>query len=591
MLPLANTAPSVFNVLSCFTRTILEMPMRWTQYFIPTLKEDPSDAEVISHRLMVRAGLIRKAASGAYTYLPLGLSALRKAEQIVREEMNRAGAIEIEMPALQPEELWRETGRLETFGPDLVKYTDRHGRVCIFGPTHEEIVTDLVRNHVNSYKQLPLNLYQIQTKFRDEVRPRFGVLRSKEFLMKDAYSFHRDEASLEETYRAMYAAYSRIAERAGLPYVVVEAASGAIGGEVNHEFMVPSEIGEAVIASCTCGYAANTERASVGAPAKEAASAPGPVTLVDTPNAGTIKEVSAYLSLPPSRLVKTLIFVADGEPVAALVRGDHDLNEDKLRAALGTADVSLADPATIERATGAPVGFAGPVGLKIRVVVDHAVAALAYAATGANKADAHLTNVVPGRDFPLAEVVDIHLAAEGDVCPRCGAGLKFQHGIEIGHIFKLGRKYTDAMHAVYLDENGKPQTMIMGCYGIGVNRIIAAMIETSHDDKGIIWTKGLAPFDVEIVAVDVRDGEVAAAADRLYAALVDEGVDVLYDDRDLSPGIKFNDADLVGLPIRVTIGKRSLKKGGVEVKKRGAEGVDTVALADAANWIAKEVAG
>jgi len=559
--------------------------MRWSKTFIPTLKEDPSDAEIVSHRLMVRAGLMRKLTAGAYTYLPLGLRALKKAEQIVREEMDRAGAIEILMPALQPEELWAETNRINTFGPDLVKFTDRHGKTLILGPTHEEVVTDIVRNHISSHRQLPITLYQIQTKFRDEVRPRFGVLRSKEFIMKDAYSFNRDEKSVEESYQAMYRAYSRICERAGLPYVVVEAESGAIGGDVNHEFMVPCKVGEALVALCKCGYAANTERAGAGRPPKEAGAAPGAMKVVDTPGTATIKTVSEFLKIEPKRLIKTLIYVADGQPVAALVRGDHELSEGKLRAALGAAELGLADAATIEKATGAPVGFAGPVGLSVRLVVDHAVGAMAWGATGANKADAHIVNVVPGRDFKFAATADIHAAAEGDLCPKCPAVLDIRRGIEIGHIFKLGAKYSKAMNARFLDESGKEQIITMGCYGIGINRIVAAMIETSYDDKGIIWKPGLAPFDVEIVAVDVNDPEVRKAAEGLHDALAAAGVEVLYDDRDATPGFKFNDADLIGMPIRVTIGQRSLKKGGVEVKRRDSKESEIIPAAHAAERI------
>ncbi len=560
--------------------------MRWSKTFIPTLKEDPSDAEIVSHKLMLRAGLIRKVTAGAYAYLPLGLRALRRAEQIVREEMDRADAVEIEMPALQPEELWAESGRLHSYGPDLVTYTDRHGRTLIFGPTHEEIVTDIVRSHISSYKQLPLTLYQIQTKFRDEIRPRFGVLRSKEFLMKDAYSFDADDESLSRSYRAMYDAYCRICERAGLPYVVVEAESGAIGGDVNQEFMVPSSNGEAEIAQCSCGYAANTERSEAAPPAKEAGDAPGPLTLVDTPGMATIKDVSAFLEIAPSRLIKTLIYVADGKVVAALVRGDHELNVSQLRLALAATEIALASPAEIEKTTGAPVGFAGPVGLDIPVYVDHAVAALAWGATGANKADAHLVNVVPGRDFPADNAVDIHVATEGDLCPKCSKPFTISRGIEVGHVFNLGRKYSDPMKATFLDENGKSRVITMGCYGIGINRIVASMIEASHDDAGIIWTAGLAPFDVEIVALDVRVDEVRAAADKLYDDLTAAGIDVLYDDRDLSPGIKFNDADLIGLPLRITVGKRALKQDSVELRLRKSGETSLLPISSAAAEIA-----
>jgi len=563
--------------------------MRWSRTFIPTMKETPSDADITSHRLMLRAGLIRKVTAGAYTYLPMGLRALKKAERIVREEMDRAGAVEILMPALQPAELWRETGRMETFGPDLVTYTDRHERTLVFGPTHEEVVTDIVRNHISSYKQLPVTFYQIQTKFRDEVRPRFGVLRSKEFLMKDAYSFNTDDASLDESYRAMHEAYRRICERAGLPYVVVAAESGAIGGDVNEEFMVPCEAGEDMIAACACGYAANVERAEAGAPERESGEAPGDLETVETPGRTTIAAVSEFLSIEPSRLIKTLIYTADGKPVAALVRGDHDLNETKLLRAAGAGELQLADAATIERTTGAPVGFAGPVGLDIPLYVDHAVAALAWGVTGANKPDAHMVNVVPGRDFPTQATVDIHRVTEGDLCPKCGKPFEISRGIEMGHVFKLGTKYSEAMGATFLDENGKSHTITMGCYGIGINRIVAAMIETSFDEKGIIWKMALAPWAVEIVALDMRSDEVRKAAETLEAGLEKQGIEVLYDDRDATAGVKFNDADLIGLPFRVTIGARGLKKGAVELKRRDSDEVQMVPLESAVETIAAAV--
>ncbi len=563
--------------------------MRWSRTFIPTLKETPSDAEITSHKLMLRAGLMRKVTAGAYAYLPLGLKALKKAEQIVREEMDRAGAIEILMPAIQPSELWAESGRLQDYGPDLVTFTDRHNRELVFGPTHEEVVTDIVRNHISSYRQLPVNLYQIQTKFRDEIRPRFGVLRSKEFIMKDAYSFNPDDASLEESYQAMYKAYSRICERAGLPYVVVEAASGAIGGDVNHEFVVPCDVGEAVIATCGCGYAANVERAAAGQPPKEKGTAAGDMEDVDTPGCTTIAQVSEFLKVEPKRLIKTLIFLADGKPIAALVRGDHELNEVKLLAAAGASGLALADAATIERVTKAPVGFAGPVGLAIPLYVDHAVAALAWGATGANKADAHTVNVVPGRDFAVEKAVDIHAVTEGDLCPKCGKPLAIGRGIEMGHIFKLGSKYSKAMGATFLDEKGQERIITMGCYGIGINRIVAAMIETSFDEKGIIWKMGVAPFHVEILAVDMRDEEVTKVAESLQDALEAAGVEVLYDDREATAGVKFNDADLIGLPIRVTVGRRALDKGGVELKMRDRKEVEILPLDSAAETISELV--
>ncbi len=564
--------------------------MRWSRTFIPTMKETPADADITSHRLMLRAGLIRKVTAGAYTYLPLGLRALAKAENIVREEMDRAGAVEILMPALQPEDLWAETGRIETFGPDLVRYIDRHERTLIFGPTHEEVVTDLVRHHISSYKQLPVTFYQIQTKFRDEVRPRFGVLRSKEFLMKDAYSFNPGEESLEKSYRDMHEAYRRICERAGLPYVVVAAESGAIGGDVSEEFMVPCEAGEDSIATCDCGYSANVERAEAAAETPEKASPPGRLEVVETPGCTTIQAVSGFLKVEPRRLIKTLIYSADGAPVAALVRGDHELNETKLLRVTGAGEIQLADAATIERVTGAPVGFAGPVGLDIPIYVDHAVAALAWGATGANKADAHMVNVVPGRDFALTESADLHTVTEGDRCPKCKETFRIGRGIEMGHIFKLGRKYSETMGATFLDENGKSKVLTMGCYGIGINRIVAAMIETSFDEKGIIWKMGIAPFHVEIVALDMRNADVRAASEILERSLEAAGIEVLYDDRDATAGVKFNDADLIGLPLRVTIGARSLKKGTVELKRRDSEEVLSTAIESAVETIAGEVA-
>ena len=552
--------------------------MRWTQTLIPTLKETPAEAEIPSHQLMLRAGLVRQLVAGAYTYLPLGWRALRKAEAIAREEMDRAGAVEILMPALQPVELWQESGRYEDYGDDLMKLRDRRGRHLALGPTHEEVVTDLVRRHVDSYRQLPLILYQIQTKFRDEPRPRFGVLRTCEFIMKDAYSFNTGLEQLNTSYQAMYDAYCRIFDRCGLRYVVVEAESGPIGGDVSHEFIVVAENGEDRLVECDgCRYAANLEKAEIGplktAPGK---AAKGELKKVATPGATTIEQVSSLLGCRAEDMVKTLIYEADGEPVAVLVRGDHEVNESKLRAWLKASQVELASPEVIRRATGAPVGFAGPVGLGCRMIADRAVAEMADAVTGANEADAHYTGVNPQRDFSLPELADLRCAADGDPCPRCGNPLSLKRGIEVGHVFKLGTKYSVALGATYLDDQEKRHPVVMGCYGIGINRIVAGLIETSHDANGIHWPVNLAPYEVVIVALNVKKPEVLAAAEKLYDELraSETAVDVLLDDREVSPGVKFKDADLIGFPLRVVVGERGLKDGKVEVKwRRESEGV------------------
>ena len=560
--------------------------MRWTQYFIPTAKETPADATVASHKLMIRAGLIRQLAAGAYSYLPLGYRSLRKVEAIIREEMERAGAIELHMPAMQPIELWQESGRDVTMGTTLLRLKDqewRHGSVL--GPTHEECITDIVRGYINSYKQLPVNLYQIQTKFRDEQRPKSGVLRTREFLMKDAYSFDVDKAGLDASYRRMYEAYCRIYARCGLPYLAVEAESGPIGGDASHEFMVPTDAGEDVVVKGE-GYAANIERA-VCAPLPQDDSPMQPVQPVHTPGQRTIDEVCGFLQTRPAQMIKTLIFMAifrpdeSGKPVTqtivALVRGDHEINESKLRRAAGAEAIELADAPTIETLTGAAVGFAGPQGLldrdpRVRMIVDQAVSVMRNAATGANRTDHHVIGVNPGRDFPLdgdrVTVADIRNVAPGDRCPHSGRPLEFVKTIEVGHVFKLGTKYSKAMKAEFLDAEGKSHPMIMGCYGIGLNRIVAAAIEAHHDDDGIIWPMSIAPFHVLIASLDVADAEVAAVSKRLYDELTAKGMEVLWDDRDVRPGPKFKDADLIGIPIRVTVGKKGLKDGVVEIKNR-----------------------
>ena len=553
--------------------------VRWSQTLIPTLKETPEGAEIPSHVLMVRAGLVSQLMAGAYSYLPLGLRALKKAERIVREEMDRAGAVELLMPALTPISLWQRTGRVESFGNVLIKFEVRRQNKQVplaLGPTHEEVVTELVSRYVSSYRQLPITLYQIQTKFRNEERPRFGVLRTSEFIMKDAYSFDTSVAGLNASYDKMYRAYCRIFDRAGLNYLAVEAESGPIGGDASHEFMVPSPNGEDRIVRCPkCSYAANLERAETGRSRRPAA--PGadaaplkPLTKLDTPQVGTIEQVSKLLKCKPHQMIKTLIYLADGKPVAVLVRGDHEANEGKIRRALGVGQLALAEPDVIQQATGAPVGFAGPVGLSIPIWADYDVLALRNAITGANEADKHYVGVNLGRDYQIAETqfADLRHAGGGDPCPKCETAMELKQAIEIGHVFKLGTKYSDALEARFLDDHEQQQTIIMGCYGIGVNRIIAALIETSHDENGIIWPMSLAPYEVIVTPLNVKEAEVMQAAERIYGELQAAGVDVLLDDRDQRPGVKFKDADLIGIPLRVVVGGRSLTSGQLELKWR-----------------------
>ena len=569
--------------------------MRWSSALIPTLKETPSDAVAPSHILLLRAGMIRQLGAGAYTYLPLGLRVLHKAEKIVREEMDAAGALELLMPALQPVELWRESGRLETFGDLLMKLKISGGHQMALGPTHEEVITDLARDLVKSYKQLPITFYQIQTKFRDEPRPRFGILRTREFLMKDAYSFDADVEQLAESYDAMYEAYCRTFDRCGLPYVVVEAESGPIGGDASHEFMVPCSTGEDQVIHCaSCGYAANQERAEIGkasdAPAaKPSADAPA-YQAVETPGKRTIREVCEFLKAEESGSGKLLVYLADGKPVAALLRGDHEANEAKVRRAFDASVLEPADPESIEKATGAPMGFLGPIAIKIPMVIDAAVAEMETIIVGGNKVDVHLTGVVPGRDFPLDRVLDIRNADEGDPCPRCGKPMVAHAGLEIGHVFKLGTKYSEAMGASYLDEKGTEIPLIMGCYGIGVNRIVAAAVEACRDDNGIVWPLALAPYTVAIAPLQLKSEAVMAAAEEIEKALTEAGIDVLFDDRDQRPGFKFKDIDLIGIPLRVVIGERGLKDGSIEIKWRKDAQAKNIPLEGAAEAILAELA-
>ena len=547
--------------------------MRWTRYYLHTSREVPSDAEVVSHRLMLRSGMLKKLAAGIYTYQPFGWRSMSKMMSIVRREMDRAGVLELSMPAVQPAALWHESGRWDEYGKELLRIQDRHGRDFCFGPTHEEVVTDLIRGDVKSYRQLPLSLYQIQTKFRDEIRPRFGLMRGREFLMKDAYSFHTGPESLAETYAEMGQAYRRIFEECQLDYTVVEADTGSIGGSSSHEFMVLAETGESAVVSCrSCGYSANVEKAE--AAAVEGVAAPeGELPALEevaTPGATSIADVSGVLSLPAERLVKTLIYEADGELVAAVVRGDHELNEIKLQNLLGATQVHLASEKRVKEATGAPTGFAGPVGLAsgVRLVVDLAARGLAGFGCGANREDAHFVSVHWGRDAEPLQWADLRLVVGGDGCARCGTPLEESRGIEVGHTFMLGTKYSTALGCVYTDENGAEHPITMGCYGLGIGRTVAAAIEQNHDENGIIWPLPLAPFQVLLVALNPNDEPVLEASEKLYTALLEEGVEVLFDDRDDRPGVKFKDADLLGIPLRVVIGARGLANGELEFSHR-----------------------
>jgi prolyl-tRNA synthetase len=546
--------------------------MRYSNYFLPTLKEVPSEAEVPSHQLMFRAGMIRKLTSGIYSYLPFGLRTLQKVEAILREEMNRAGAIEVLLPFVQPAELWQESHRWEEYGKELARVRDRHNRECCLGPTHEEVITDLVRREIRSYRQMPLNLYQIQTKFRDEIRPRFGVMRAREFIMKDAYSFDADSKGADESYRKMDEAYHRIFSRCGLQFRAVEAESGLIGGSFSHEFMVLAETGEETIVSCTrCGYAANTEKAEFGrakAPSRQEEVPSRPLEKVFTPERRTVEEVTQFLDVSPQALVKTLIFETEKGCIAALVRGDHEISERKLKAALQVETLQLAGEERVEEITRAPKGFAGPVGISIPIIADLDLQRMADFVTGANEKDHHLVHVNMLRDFQVRQFADIRSFSPGDRCPLCGEETRTDKGIEVGHIFKLGTKYSKALGATFLDEEGKEREIVMGCYGIGVGRTVAAAIEQSHDENGIIFPMPIAPFQVLILPVNMKVPLLREAADQFYSELNHMRIEVLYDDREESPGVKFKDADLIGIPLRLTLGEKNLKKGMVEIKKR-----------------------
>lgn len=544
--------------------------MRYSELLLPTLKETPAEAEVISHQLLLRAGFIRKLTSGIYSYLPLGIAAIRKVEQIVREEMNKAGAQELLLPMVQPADLWQESGRWEKYGPELLRFKDRHAHESCLGPTHEEVITDLVRKNVHSYRNLPLNLYQIQTKFRDEIRPRFGLMRGREFIMKDGYSFDATEQGAEETYKKMHTAYHNIFKRCGLAFRAVEADTGTIGGSFSHEFMVLADTGEDTVVICKgCDYAANMEKATCMVP-ESTTEKPELLALekVETPGKRKVEAVTEFLNISPQKLVKTMVYLADNKPVAVLLRGDHEVQPVKLQNLLGALEVEMADDKQVFDATGTPSGYLGPVGIKIPVVADQELTRMHNFAIGANEKNYHFINANLGRDFEVAQIADLRVITEDDHCPECGGALELTKGIEVGHIFKLGTSYSEALKANFLDNEGAERPFIMGCYGIGVSRTVAASIEQNHDKDGIIFPLPIAPVQVLLLNLSTKDEAITQAAESLYKTLKSQGIDVLLDDRDERPGIKFKDADLIGVPFRVTVGKSFTKEGLIEIRKR-----------------------
>ena len=565
--------------------------MRYSQLLLPTLKENPAEAEVVSHRLMLRAGFIRKLTSGIYSYLPLGLASIRKVEQIVREEMNEAGAQELLLPMVQPADLWKESARWEKYGTELLRFTDRHGRENCLGPTHEEVITDLVKKNVHSYRNLPINLYQIQTKFRDEIRPRFGLMRGREFIMKDAYSFDATESDAEITYRKMYEAYTRIFTRCGLSFRAVEADTGTIGGSFSHEFMVLADTGEDTLVICKeCSYASNMEKARCKPPVKSADRPEQlPLEKIETPGKRKVDSVTEFLGISPKNLVKTMVYMADGKPVAVLLRGDREVQPVKLKNLLNAVDVELADDKQVFDSTGVPSGYLGPVGIKIPVVADSEVAAMHNFAIGANEKNYHFLNANLNRDFEVAQVADLRMITDKDRCPECGGELELTRGIEVGHIFKLGTNYSEALKAVFLDDQGRETPFIMGCYGIGVSRTVAAAIEQNHDKDGIKFPLPIAPFQVIVLNLSTRDEKITKAAETLYEDLKKESVETLLDDRDERPGIKFKDADLIGIPYRITVGRNFAEKDLVEIKKRAdGESID-LPLDEAVSGLSKMI--
>jgi prolyl-tRNA synthetase len=544
--------------------------MRFSRLFAPTKKESPADAEIPSHKLLVRAGFIRKVASGLYDILPLGTRVILKIEKIVREEMNRAGAQEVILPIMHPSELWIESGRWNVYGKEMIKFKDRHERDYALGPTAEEVITDLVRKEVKSYKELPINLYQIGRKFRDEIRPRFGLMRAREFIMKDAYSFHASDEDAEREYWNMYETYCRIFSRMGLEFKAVLADTGEIGGSFSHEFMVLAKTGESKLVYCPkCGYAASTEKASQRRvePPEGREELFEPVKEVYTPGVKRIEEVSNFLGVEPKKILKLLVYMVDGEPVAVAVRGDKEVEEAKLRQAFRGKEVRLATDEEIERFTSQPKGFLSPLNLPIPVYCDYSVIPMVNFVAGAGRKDYHLTGVNWGRDFKVEEFIDVAEVKGGEPCPECGEPLEEMRGIEVGHIFKLGTKYSEAMGALFVDEEGRERPMVMGCYGIGITRVMAAAVEQNHDENGIIWPFELAPFEVIVIPTNVKKDEIRELSEEIYETLKREGFDVLLDDRNARPGFKFKDADLIGIPLQVIVGKRA-GEGVVELKLR-----------------------
>lgn len=550
--------------------------MRVTQMLIPTLREIPAEADTISHQLLLRSGMVRKVAAGVYTLMPLGNRVVKKIEKIIREEMNRAGGVELLLPIIQPAELWHESGRWDVYGPEMYRLKDRHGRDFCLGPTHEEIITDLCRQEVKSYRQLPLLLYQIHNKYRDERRPRFGLLRGREFIMKDLYSFDKDQEGLQVSYQKMFEAYNRIFDRCGLRFRPVEADAGAIGGDVSHEFMVLADTGEAELVFCSaCDYAANVEKAPCQPQGIEQQEEVKPLQCVETPATRTVQDVATYLGVNTNKVIKSLFYNVGGKLVIVLVRGDRTVNETKVLNHLGVNNLEMADEGELSNRYDIPMGFAGPIGLKekmaVTILADDEVKLSSNAVAGANKSDCHYINVNPGRDFQVDHYGDFRVAEDGDPCPLCGAPLKERQGIEVGHIFKLGTKYSEPLGATILDEKGKQIPVIMGCYGIGVTRTMAAAVEQCYDQDGIIWPAAIAPFEVVLMAVNQRDALQTKYAEELYQELQAAGIDVLYDDREERAGVKFKDADLIGYPARVVIGKKMINEGLVEIKWRAAE--------------------
>ena len=569
--------------------------MLWTKTFIPTLREEPAEAELISHKLLLRGGYIRKLAAGVYNYLPLMQRCIHKTSNIVREEMDRSGAIEITMPVLHPAEIWQESGRWDVMGKEQMRLKDRHLHDMVLGGTHEEVVTNIVRGELRSYRQLPLNLYQIQVKFRDEIRPRFGLMRGREFIMKDAYTFDTDPETHEIAYQKMVDAYYAIFRRCGLDVRKVESDTGAMGGKRAHEFMVlvDTDGGEETLFFCdTCDYAANIEKADSISPKQIKTEAPKPLEKVPTPGAATVEEVTSFLNVPAERLVKTLLYAADGKPIAAMIRGDRQINEIKLKNILGCLELEMASPAQVEDWSGAPVGYAGPVGLsKPRLIADPEIMELTNFVVGANENETHYINVNHGREFKVTEIADIRSAEEGDICPVCKKGrLQSKRGIEVGNTFNLGYKYSKALNAKYIDAEGNEQMFYMGSYGIGITRTIQAAVERGNDDKGIIWPLPIAPYSVEVVPLSMQDEAVRTAAFEFYDKLKDTGIDVILDDRDDRAGVKLNDADLVGIPLRVNVGARSLKEGKLEFKERAGSEVEQVPVDNAVEIAQKKVA-